>query len=703
MTRAIAGVILLAGLAIRLPGLFEPPLAFHATRQYHSAILARSYALDHLALGPAERVAAAQAAVGQPVLEPPIIEHLAAVAYRVAGRESLVLARLISVIAWIGGAAALWWLTAQLFGRRPAAIAAALAVFLFLPFSIPASQAFQPDALMTALTVLTLAAAVHHDHRRGPAALALLTVCGLAAILIKPMAVFFVVPAILVLAVCRSGLVRGTLFTGAWTVLAAVPAVIWYVIAVPGIAEDRWLPQLLRTQAYWLGWGRMIDTVAWWPLAVAGLIGVIAARGKPRRLLVSLWLGYIAFGFFFTHHIYTHNYYSLPLVPIVGLSVAALVDRVASAMSSPTIRRVAAIAGVAALTAGLAASIREAKVMAPDAALKTKVADYERIGKMVGHSSRVIALDGDYAFPLNYHGVMQAMNWPLSIDRAMANMLGRPIPPGRELLSNADADFFVATMQSELDGEPDVHRLLDERYPLIDRGGSPERWRYLVYDLRHPKFTLTPKQLSVFALVDATASSEGRVSLWTPPSVEWRVEKPADLLDIQPDRGKGPAMLSLVPLKTPGPVDRTIDVPIFPNGASTPSAVLSVRFRSVAGLPAGKPIGSVDGPGDPVILTGTPITFQGWALDDFDLRRIRVEATDAKGQVRTIGETRGTWKRPDVAAIVPNGHDIFNSGWVFAFEPGMLSSLALPVTLRFYAETGDGRRAEIGKRTVRTP
>ena len=64
MTRAIAGLILLAGLALRLPGLADPPLDFHATRQYRGAILARGYALDRLDSGLSEpqRLAARLAA-----------------------------------------------------------------------------------------------------------------------------------------------------------------------------------------------------------------------------------------------------------------------------------------------------------------------------------------------------------------------------------------------------------------------------------------------------------------------------------------------------------------------------------------------------------------------------------------------------------------------------------------------------------------
>lgn len=104
MTKYIAGLILLAGLAIRLPGIPEPLLGFHPTRQYRSAILARSYAVDHLALSDTQRQAAQAAARQQPVIEPPLFEHAAAIAYRVAGREDLRVPRAMGVAVWLLGA-----------------------------------------------------------------------------------------------------------------------------------------------------------------------------------------------------------------------------------------------------------------------------------------------------------------------------------------------------------------------------------------------------------------------------------------------------------------------------------------------------------------------------------------------------------------------------------------------------------------------
>ena len=68
----------------------------------------------------------------------------------------------------------------------------------------------------------------------------------------------------------------------------------------------------------------MLGRVVSGPLLVAAVIGTVLAPRQPRRLLLALLAGYVAFGIVFTHHIHTHDYYSLPLVAFVALGVAAI-------------------------------------------------------------------------------------------------------------------------------------------------------------------------------------------------------------------------------------------------------------------------------------------------------------------------------------------------------------------------------------------
>jgi hypothetical protein len=104
----VAPLIVAVGFLIRLPHLEDPPLRFHPTRQYRSAIIARGFYAPRMThLSPQESAAIREAARRMPAIEPPVMEHVAAWAYRLLGREDLRLPRLISILAEAGRAALL--------------------------------------------------------------------------------------------------------------------------------------------------------------------------------------------------------------------------------------------------------------------------------------------------------------------------------------------------------------------------------------------------------------------------------------------------------------------------------------------------------------------------------------------------------------------------------------------------------------------
>jgi len=449
-----------------------------------SAITARGLYLDHKrGLSPAETAAARAAAPGA-WIEPPVMEYLATLGYRLIGRETLAIPRFIAVLWWTIGGLALAWLAAQLFSST-AAPSVAVTMMMFLPFSIRASQSFQPDPMMTALTIVTLALAVRFVRSNHRSMLALCAIAGAAAVLVKPMAVLFLAPALLALAVGRYGWWRGTLGAAALVGVVSVGAVVFYT-TYSSLGDRGPYPELWPQRAFWAGWLTMLDRVVPLPWVVASIAGTIVAARPARGLLVGLWSGYLLLGFVFSHHIYTHDYYSLPAIPIAALSVAALID--ACARRLPASSRRWSTAGVqAACAAGLCWGVFQARVFdgpAPD--LQARVQLYERIGAVVDHSAKVASLDGDYGYPLSYHGLLSAVNLPLGIDVAMARLNGVTLPPADQRLAGTYADFFVGTSQQELESQPDLLKALDGRYPVVFRDGFRSRWHAVVYDLRRP-------------------------------------------------------------------------------------------------------------------------------------------------------------------------------------------------------------------------
>jgi hypothetical protein len=573
--RVLLAVILLAGLGARLPHVADPPLRFHPTRQYRSAIIARGYYLPRLRARPEELDAARAAAIAQGAIEPPVMERLASWAYLAVGREALWIPRLLSVIAWTGGGAAMWWLAASLLS--PSAAVAAVALFMFLPFGIIASQAFQPDPLMTGLTVFALAAGLHHLKHPNSRTRLLYMSAAAAAVLIKPMAILLLAPAAVVMAVQRDGLIRGLRFAVITMVLIGLPAVAYYYYGTEGVLERRFFPQLLGEPSFWRSWAAMLDRVVGWPFVLAALAGVALASRSVRTLLLALWCGYAVLGCVFAYHIHTHDYYSLPLLAVISLSAAALVDAVGRAVRSDAFRRGLAVTALAALIVGAGLSSRAAGVFQSAADLDAEVARYQRIGEAVHHSTKVTSLDfTSYGFAINYHGFVSTSNWPLSIDLVLGSQSGLPaVPTSQRLLGLNDVDFFVATSQDELEGQPELRAFLDARLPIA-RDGSPDDWRFVVYDLKRAGVAVDPRRISL------RTELRQSVRLRTLPTAGWRVENPnPELFDVLPSEGSGPGTLSIVPRSMPVDLDTTVTVPIYTSELRAPLEQLTVRIKSI--------------------------------------------------------------------------------------------------------------------------
>jgi len=209
---------------------------------------------------------------------------------------------------------------------------------------------------------------------------------------------------------------------------------------------------------------------------------------------------------------------------------------------------------------------------------------------------------------------------------------------------------------------------------------------------------LEPAKLSFFALQDGSRGSHASIHVDDPLRVGWRIET-SQPFGVEPSAGIGAATVRLTPKATSQPADHVVDVRAFAGHDTTTSSGVSVRFKTFASIDPGPPIGAVDAPPDPVYLRKTPVMFQGWAVDPFDLQSVFVTYDDRKGETITLGEARRSGPRPDIAALFPNAHDLFNAGWTFGLDPRVLNRVPLPVTLHFQAK-GGRRIAEIGVRTI---
>lgn len=478
---------LIASLFIRVDSIEIPSLDFHATRQYRSALIARElYASEASAIR--EEFAGAMDAVTAAgrigALELPIGETIAANLYRLFGRELLWLPRLVCVLAWLAGGAFLFMIARD--RARHAAAIVASALYLFLPFGVVASRSFQPDPIMTAFLVAAWWAMLRRSAKPSAMRTACCGLLAASAVTIKPVALFFLVPPILALAASGRSLRQPMSDRSVYILLglALLPALYYaFQIAIGSQLRTQAgfsvLPKLLLQSRFWVNWLSEAGYVVPLPLIALGLLSSIAFSSPLRPFLIALWTGYLGLGLVFTRHIHTHDHYSLPLIPIVALSLAPAAasawDLIRRHLSSRTLL-VSVTLGVLALAATVGYWNRHWQGVRESAA--ARVEDMVEIGSIVGHSAQTIVLASDFGKPLFYYGRVAGNLWPAVRYR----------PPGwtaaeifADLIDEDPATHFIVADLEELERQPDLSALLRARFRPI-----AENRDYIIFDLRLP-------------------------------------------------------------------------------------------------------------------------------------------------------------------------------------------------------------------------
>ena len=401
------------------------------------------------------------------------MEWLACTADEWLGHESLAVARGLAAFFWAIGSIPLAALARRVGSVLYGGIG--LAVYLFLPVRIVASRAFQPDALMTCSALWATLALARYNEQPTVRRLAIAATGVAIAALIKPMSVFFTVPAAIGLAVTSLGGPAGSAVSGRghrspvdWRPPCSITAT---APSSGTLARDqmrlRFVPSLLATGFFWNGLATQVGRVFGWPFLRAcdsrNACGADCPRSRAARVL---WLGYVAFAVAFTYHMPTHDYYHLPYIALVALAATALAERLASRLPS-TALHVAAVAfamwGAYAAWPGLQS----------DAISWQRTRSYEEIGALAEHATHAVFLDPrGNGYPLMYHGEISGDSWPGTDDLA-ADALGGAAPVDAATRFARDYDYgathFIVTDLASLAAQPDLQALLAARATVVHR------------------------------------------------------------------------------------------------------------------------------------------------------------------------------------------------------------------------------------------
>ena len=483
----IAAFVLLLGLGlgIRLYDLTDLPLDFHPTRQLLSALKARGMYYQTLSDIPTEQKSfAVQQWKIRAAIEPEIVERIVAFTYQFTG-EQIWVAKVFSSAFWVIGGLFLFLLARQLTSTEGAL--AATAFYLFTPYAVAASRSFQPDPLMVMLIIIFWWAVYKWSEDLTSFQWAVIAgLFGGLAIYVKFVAAFFVIGGGL-----GSILRRESLFETArrpqiyvMTVLGILPgaAYVIYGVWIAGYLGQqfggRFIPALFLSPSYYLGWVGMLNIVIGGIALMLGLLGLFFVDEKKRRFFLGLWGGYALFGIYFNYHISSHDYYSLPLIPIVALSLAPLAEWFFAQLTALTPTRLTRFFAFGLLLLGMFASLWNIRAEMKATDYRPEAQMWAEIGETLGDKNTA-GLTQDYSSRLAYWGWTSITTWPTYGDLIYHDDLRGAQLEFDGLFEDIalKKELFLVTDFGELKRQP----LLKEKlsgYPIFAEGDG-----YIIFDL----------------------------------------------------------------------------------------------------------------------------------------------------------------------------------------------------------------------------
>jgi hypothetical protein len=486
----IVGFLFIAAFGIRLCHIDEPPLDFNPTRQYRSAIIARGLYFESVESIPEWRKEVASINKQRTaVLEPPIMEYIASLAYRIVGGEYLWIPRVLSSIFWLIGGAFLFAIARKIVSTDAAVFSTAF--FLFLLFGVEASRSFQPDPMMVMMLLISIFTIFRYHDNPSTLRLLLAATVSALAMFIKPVCMFPIFGAFLSLAIYRRGLMRSVVSLNFLTfaVVSLLPAFIYnfYGLFIAGFLKGQvqgsFLPHLLLNWFFWKSWLVKIGMVVGFPALILALLGVPMFHERlPRALMIGLWSGYFVFGLVFNYHIHTHDYYQLQFIPIVALSLGPVCAVVVNRLTQVCVQwywRVA-VWGILVVALILNIGYAEGKLASPDSERQVRVA--QEIGESVNHSTKTVFLSHAYGKPLKYYGELCGLNWPASGDFRSDKLRGLPELDAEERFNTKylthSPEYFIVTQFQEFEKQPDLRNFLTSKFPIIAQSDD-----YLIFNL----------------------------------------------------------------------------------------------------------------------------------------------------------------------------------------------------------------------------
>jgi len=479
-------IIFILGFAIRIYDLKDAPLDFHPTRQLHSALMARGM---YFSIAPQSLIPEWQQTTSirqwkmEGMVEPPILEWLVAISYRMVGGVFVWIARLYAIGFWLLAALGVWLIMKAMVGKQGAL--AGLVYFLFYPYGVYASRSFQPETLLVLLLVFSTWAAIKWI--KNPSWKWAVTAGLLAgfAILVKAVAIFFVSGIWFGLLLSQMKISEILKSRQLWIIglLCFLPYGSFLVYAnffIEGYAGQfslRFFPQMWTQVGFYLNWIGTLKLSVGFEWLVLGLLGILLVKEKPLRwILVGAWIGYLAFGLTLPYHISSHDYYNLPMYPVIAIGLAVVIQSLFNQNPNRQIN----IGMTLVLLMVIAVYSYETYNIQKRTNYDSEVRFWQSLGQRVGNSSKVVALSEDYGYRLAYWGWNSPANWMSSEDIRIRQSAGQNFNFDETFSKVTEGrDYFIVTLPDELERQPLLKQKL-QTYSKILYSDN----RTTIYDLK---------------------------------------------------------------------------------------------------------------------------------------------------------------------------------------------------------------------------
>jgi len=482
-------LVLISGLGIRLYDLTDPPFDFHPTRQWRSALIARGmYFQNNQDVPEWKREQAVAQWHREAIIEPPVMEWLTAMGYQIAGGENLWIARFLSAFFWTLGGVAVFFLGREL-GSKDGGMMA-LIYFLFLPFGIYASRAFQPDPLMVSLIMWALWAAYRwHKKRTYPTAILAGALAGLA-ILVKSVAIFMLGGALAGLVLFGTDLRKGIKDGQIWTlvIFTVFPTGFYFLYGlwIKGFLVQqlsfRFFPEMWRDPAFYIRWVEMSTNIVGFGVMIASLLGLLLLRTRADLgMLGGLWVGYFLYSMTFPYHTITHDYYQMPLIGIVAISLSTTLGTLMRKLMKLERDLLNRMSIGAIVIFAVAFKTWDVRVNLARKDYRGDAAEWAELGSYFKPGDSVVAITHAYGYPLAYYGWVDVDLWLSTQDAQLRELAGISEEKIQEkrLEALSGKDYFLVTRFNELDEQPDLKENLYSNYEVYAEGEG-----FIIFDLK---------------------------------------------------------------------------------------------------------------------------------------------------------------------------------------------------------------------------